>query len=100
MNFERPNGYPADDRNHIGPSGGWMRSRTEVLKRTRQVHATNLKEAVDTIEDISMRFAARRVAVATVVSCLSPFTDPEEGARRKNERNFRTFVGCAGSAGG
>jgi uncharacterized protein (TIGR02246 family) len=90
-NFEGANAYAADDWHHIGPGGGWTRGRKAVLERVREVHSGYLKDAIDTIEEMSVRFATRDVAVVTVISRSSPYVFPT-GIRHENERNIRSFV--------
>jgi uncharacterized protein (TIGR02246 family) len=55
------------------------------------VHSTFLKGVSDTVEDMSVRFAAPDVAVVTVTSRMSTFTTPDR-VRHENERHIRTFV--------
>jgi uncharacterized protein (TIGR02246 family) len=52
---------------------------------------TFLKGTTDTIEDMDIRFATPQVAVATVVSLMSPFTSPD-GVNHRTERHIRTSV--------
>jgi uncharacterized protein (TIGR02246 family) len=83
--------FAAEDWNHISPFGEWAVGHDAVLEVVRRVHATFLKGVTDTIEEVCIRFAAQDVAVATVISCLSPFVTPD-GTRHENERHIRTFV--------
>lgn len=83
--------FSTEDWNHINPSGGWTRGREDVLLEVRAVHKTFLKGVTDTIVEMSVRFAAFDVAVATVFSAMSPFVWPD-GARHASERHIRTFV--------
>lgn len=90
-NFGRAEEYTTDDWVHINPLGGWTRGRKAVLKELEEVHATFLKGVSDTVEEMSIRFAARNVAVVTVPSRVSTFTTPD-GIKHENERQIRTFV--------
>jgi uncharacterized protein (TIGR02246 family) len=89
--FESAEKYTTEDWNHINPVGGWTRGREAVLKELKEVHSTFLKGVSDTIEEISVRFAAPDVAVVTVTSRMSTFTAPD-GVRHENERHIRTFI--------
>jgi uncharacterized protein (TIGR02246 family) len=62
-----------------------------LLQEVREVHTTFLKGVTDTVEEIEVRFATRDVAVATVVSRVSPFVTPD-GVRHENESHIRTYV--------
>ena len=83
--------FTTEDWTHINPLGGWTRGRENVLKELREVHSTFLKGVTDTPEELSVRFAARDVAVVTVPSRVSAYTTPD-GVRHENERQIRTFV--------
>jgi uncharacterized protein (TIGR02246 family) len=89
--FESAEKFTTEDWNHINPFGGWTRGREAVLKELKEVHSTFLNGVSDTIEDMSVRFAAPDVAVATVTSRMSTFTTPD-GVRHENERHIRTFI--------
>lgn len=89
--FERAAEYTTEDWNHVNPFGGVTRGREATLKDLNAVHATFLKGVSDTIEDMSVRFATRDVAVVNVISRMSTYTTPD-GIKRENERHFRTFV--------
>ncbi len=89
--FEGAIKFATDDWYHINPYGGWTRGRENVLKEVREVHSTFLKGVSDTIEEMSVRFATRDVAVVTVTSVMSTFLTPD-GIKHKNERHIRTFV--------
>ncbi len=89
--FERAAEFTTEDWNHVNPFGGVTRGRVETLKDLRAVHATFLKGVTDTVEDMSVRFATRDVAVVNVISRMSTHTTPD-GIKRENERHFRTFV--------
>jgi len=89
--FTGPAEYATEDWNHINPYGGRDRGREATLKTVRQVHQTFLKGTTDTIEDMDIRFATADVAVATVISVVSPFTSPD-GVKHGVERHIRTFV--------
>ena len=89
--FEGACDFSTEDWVHINPGGGWTRGREAVLKEVREVHTTFLKGVTDSIEDMSVRFAARSVAIATVTSVMSPYLT-NDGARHENERHIRTFV--------
>ena len=89
--FTGPAEYATEDWNHINPYGGRDRGREATLKTVRQVHQTFLKGTTDTIEDMDIRFATADVAVATVISVMSPFTSPD-GVKHGVERHIRTFV--------
>jgi len=89
--FEGECDFSTEDWNHINPDGGWTRGRENVLKEVREVHTTFLKGVTDTIEEISVRFAARDVTVVIVTSVMSTFVTPD-GARHEDEHHIRTFV--------
>ncbi len=89
--FRRVPEFTTDDWTHINPLGGWTRGRTAVLKELEEVHSTFLKGVTDTVEEMSVRFAAANVAVVTVPSKVSTYTTPD-GVRHENERVIRTFV--------
>jgi len=89
--FTGPAEYATEDWNHINPYGGRDRGREATLKTVRQVHQTFLKGTTDTIEDMDIRFATTDVALATVISVMSPFTSPD-GVKHGVERHIRTFV--------
>lgn len=89
--FTGPAEFAAEDWNHINPSGGWTRSRQEVLDEVRAVHSTFLKGVTDTIEEMTVRFASPNVAVVTVTSNMSPFKTPD-GVEHPGDRPIRTFV--------
>jgi ketosteroid isomerase-like protein len=88
--FTGPADYATPDWNHINPYGGRDRGREATLKTVRQVHQTFLKGTTDTIEDMDIRFATSQVAVATVLSVMSPFTSPD-GVNHGTERHIRTL---------
>ena len=89
--FKGAEEYTTEDWNHINPFGGWTRGRDAVLKELREVHSTFLKGVSATVEDLSVRFASRDVAVVTVINRSSTFTTPD-GVKHENERSIRTFV--------
>lgn len=89
--FGRAKEYTTEDWTHINPFGGRTQGRSATLKDLNEVHSTFLKGVSDTIEDLSVRFATRDVAVATVVSRISTFQTPD-GVTHENERHIRTFV--------
>ena len=90
-NFRSAEEYTTEDWNHINPFGGWTRGRDTVLKELKEVHSTFLKGVTATVEDSSVRFASRDVAVVTVINRSSTFTTPD-GVKHENERSIRTFV--------
>jgi uncharacterized protein (TIGR02246 family) len=89
--FVKPVDFATPDWHHINPLGGVDRGLDAVLKTVRTVHATFLKGTTDTIDEMTVRFASDTVAVATVVSTMSPFTAPD-GVKHGSERHIRTFV--------
>ena len=89
--FKNAEEYTTEDWNHINPLGGWTRGRDAILKELKEVHSTFLKGVSSTVEDLSVRFASRDVAVVTVTSRSSTFTTPD-GVKHENERSIRTFV--------
>jgi uncharacterized protein (TIGR02246 family) len=89
--FGRAAEFTTEDWTHINPLGGWTRGREAVLKELKEVHSTFLKGVTDTVEEMSVRFAAAGVAVVTVPSRVGTYTTPD-GARHENERQIRTFV--------
>ncbi len=89
--FTGPADYATDDWNHISPYGGRDNGKEATLGDVRAVHKTFLKGTTDTIQSFDVRFAAEDVAVATVVSLMSPFTSPY-GVKHDAERHIRTFV--------
>jgi len=92
--FEGAIKFATDDWYHINPYGGWTRRRENVLKEVREVHSTFLKGVSDTVEEMSVRFATRDVAVVTVTSVMSTFVTPD-GIKHENERHIRPAVGMA-----
>lgn len=89
--FGDATGFATEDWNHINPSGGWTRGRKNVLAEVREVHSTFLKGVSDTVDNMSVRFAAGKAAVVTVTSVMSTFVTPD-GVKHENERHIRTFV--------
>ena len=89
--FKSAEEYTTEDWNHINPFGGWSRGRDAVLKELEEVHSTFLKGVSATVEDFSVRFAGRDVAVVTVTNRSNTFTTPD-GVKHENERSIRTFV--------
>lgn len=89
--FVGPAHYAAEDWNHIAPTGGRTQGRDATLKRVREVHQTFLNGARETVESMDVRFATDDVAIATVVSVLTPFTSPD-GTRHQSQRVIHTFV--------
>jgi uncharacterized protein (TIGR02246 family) len=83
--------FATDDWHHINPFGGVDKGRDATLETVREVHTTFLKDVTDTPEPIEVRFATDDVAVAEVVSTMSPFTGPD-GVRREAQKQIRTFV--------
>lgn len=83
--------YATEDWYHVNPNGGVDKGRDATMKTVRRVHQTFLKGTTDTIKNIDIRFASEDVAVATVVSEMSPFTSPE-GMNHGVEGHVRTFV--------
>ena len=83
--------FTTDDWTHINPLGGVTRGRDAVLGELKEVHSTFLKNVKDTPEDVSVTLATPDVAVATVVSRVSPFKTPD-GVKHENEQHVRTFV--------
>jgi len=83
--------FATENWNHINPMGGWACGRENVLKEVREVHTTFLKGVSDSINDKSVRFATRSVAVVTVTSVMSTWVSPD-GATHDHERHIRTFV--------
>jgi hypothetical protein len=53
--------------------------------------STFLKGVTDTVEEISIAFASRDVAVATVTNRSSKFVTPD-GVEHDRERNIGTFI--------
>lgn len=89
--FIGPADFAAEDWNHINPNGGRDRGRDATLKSVRQVHQSFLKGTTDTVESMDVRFADSNVAVATVISVMSPYISPN-GVKHGLERHIRTFV--------
>jgi ketosteroid isomerase-like protein len=83
--------FATEDWNHINPNGGWTRGREQVLREVKEVHTTFLIGVRDTVEDMSVRYAACDAAVVTVTSQMSTFFTPD-GIKHENERHIRTFV--------
>ncbi|MCI0353196.1 MAG: SgcJ/EcaC family oxidoreductase [Acidobacteriales bacterium] len=83
--------FTTEDWTHINPLGGVTRGRDAVVAELKEVHSTFLKGVKDIPEGISVTFASPDVAVATVVSRVSPFTTPD-GVKHENEQLVRTFV--------
>jgi uncharacterized protein (TIGR02246 family) len=89
--FVKPVAFATDDWYHINPFGGIDRGLEATLKTVRGVHTTFLKGVTDTPEDIAIRFASGDVAVATVISIMSPYVRPD-GVTSGPQRQVRTFV--------
>ena len=89
--FARAAEFTTEDWTHVNPLGGWTRGRDAVLGELREVHATFLKGASDTPEQVVVRMAGREAAIATVPSRVSTYTTPD-GRVHANERQIRTFV--------
>jgi uncharacterized protein (TIGR02246 family) len=89
--FVKPVDFATKDWNHINPYGGWDKGLDAVLKTVKEVHQSFLKGTTDTIDEMTVQFAADDVAVATVISTMSPFTDPT-GVKHGREKHIRTFV--------
>jgi uncharacterized protein (TIGR02246 family) len=89
--FVKPVDFATDDWYLINPFGGIDRGRDATLKTVREVHTTFLKGVTDTPDDIAIRFASEDVAVATVISTMSPFTGPD-GIKRGPQKQLRTFI--------
>src|SRR5438874_11100661 len=89
--FTGPAEYATEDWNHINPYGGRDRGREATLKTVRQVHQTFLIGTTDTIGDMDIRFVTTNVAVATVISVMSPFTSPD-CVKHGMDRQIRTCV--------
>jgi uncharacterized protein (TIGR02246 family) len=84
--------FATDDWHHINPFGGVDKGRDATLATVREVHTTFLKDVTDTPEEpIDVRFPTDDVAIAEVVSTMSPFTGPD-GVRREAQKQRRTFV--------
>jgi len=80
----KPSMTVSPDRPNMRPRIGTTSTLTAAGPRSRsytenraQVHQTFLKGTTDTIEDMDIRFATTDVAVATVISVMSPFTSPD-----------------------
>jgi uncharacterized protein (TIGR02246 family) len=89
--FTNPADYATEDWNHINPSGGRDQGREATMKEVRAVHQSFLKGTTDTVEQMDVRFASADVAIATVISAMSPYTGPG-GGKHGTERHIRTFV--------
>lgn len=89
--FTQAADYATDDWYHVNPNGGVARGREATLTEVRGVHHTFLKGTTDAIRSIDVRFASDDVAVATVLSDMSPFTSPD-GVHHEIEGHVRTFV--------
>jgi uncharacterized protein (TIGR02246 family) len=83
--------FTTEDWNHINPFGGRTNGRKEVLKELKEVHSTFLKGVSRTVEDMSVRFATRDVAVITVVNKIGIYTTPDN-IKHENERHITTFI--------
>ena len=89
--FVNPVDFATEDWHHINPFGGVDRGLEATLKTVREVHTTFLKGVTDRPEDIAIRFASGDVAVATVISTMSPYKRPD-GVMQGPEKHVRTFV--------
>jgi uncharacterized protein (TIGR02246 family) len=90
-NFAKPADYATEDWNHINPLGGRANGRDAVLKETREVHKTFLKDVTDKLTNADVRYASSDVAVVTAESETSPFALP--GTSTPIVRRWiRTFV--------
>jgi uncharacterized protein (TIGR02246 family) len=89
--FVKPVDFATEDWHHINPFGGVDRGLAATLKTVREVHTTFLKGVTDKPEDIAIRFASGDVAVATVISTMSPYKRPD-GVMQGPQKHVRTFV--------
>jgi uncharacterized protein (TIGR02246 family) len=89
--FVKPVDFATDDWHHINPFGGVDRGLEATLKTVREVHTSFLKGVTDAPEDIAVRFASYDVAVATVISTMSPYTGPD-GVKQGPQKHVRTFI--------
>lgn len=89
--FEGVSKFTTEDWNHINPFGGRTNGREAVLKELKEVHSTFLKGVSRTVEDMSVRFATRDVAVITVVNKMGIYTTPDN-IKHENERHITTFI--------
>jgi uncharacterized protein (TIGR02246 family) len=89
--FTLPADYATDDWYHVNPYGGVDKGREATVKAVRDVHQSFLKATTDKVLNIDIRFASDEVAVATVISQMSPFASPD-GVNHAAEEHIRTFV--------
>lgn len=90
-NFEKPADFATEDWNHINPLGGRTNGRAAVLKETREVHKTFLKDVTDTLTKADVRYASSDVAVVTAESQTSPYALPGQ-SKPTARKQIRTFV--------
>ena len=65
--FKNAPSYTTDDWVHINPGGGLTRGRDEVLKEVRAIHKTMLKRVSITIDNMTVNFVTRDVALVNAV---------------------------------
>jgi uncharacterized protein (TIGR02246 family) len=77
---------------HINPGGGLTRGRDEVLKEVRAIHKTMLKGVSITIDNMTVNFVTRDVALVNAVHTSDSYVTPEDGVKHENERQMKTYV--------
>jgi uncharacterized protein (TIGR02246 family) len=90
--FKNAPSYTTDDWVHINPGGGLTRGRDEVLKEVRAIHKTMLKGVSITIDNMTVHFVTRDVAVVNAIHKSDSYVTPEDGMKHENERQMKTYV--------
>jgi len=85
--------FATEDWNHISPYGAWSAGRDNMLPGLQLLHSPGvfLHGVIQTVEDMSVRFATFDVAVVVATSRVSTYTTPD-GITHANTRERRTFV--------
>jgi uncharacterized protein (TIGR02246 family) len=90
--FKNAPSYTADDWVHINPGGGLTRGRDEVLKEVRAIHKTMLKGVSITIDNMTVNFVTRDVALVNAIHTSDSYVTSEDGMKHDNERQMKTYV--------
>lgn len=85
--------FAAEDWNHITPYGGWTQGRAITLALVQILHSPGffLNGVIETVDDMSVRFATFNFAVVVATSSVTTYTTPD-GVTHANTRERRTFV--------
>jgi uncharacterized protein (TIGR02246 family) len=74
------------------PGGGITRGREEVLKEVRAIHKTMLKGVSITIDNMTVHFVTRDVALVNAIHKSDSYVTAEDGMKHENERQMKTYV--------